>query len=96
MGDSYKHIPDDVAVYINTLREYVEQYKDKIDELNGLVIKIDGSAEWKDLQVKSAFIATCNSYITLYRTLVATMERYVNYLSKKSEGASALEKAYAG
>ena len=96
MGDSYKHIPDDVAVYISTLREYVGQYNEKIEELNGLVSRIDGTTDWKDLEVKTAFISTCNSYITLYRTLAATMERYVNYLSKKSEGAAALEQAYAG
>ncbi len=95
MGDAYKHNPDEVTVYINTLKEYVNQYNDKIDELNGLITEIDGSSEWKDATVKTEFISTCNSYITLFRTLASTMERYVVYLNNKSEGAAAFEKAYA-
>ena len=44
---------------------------------------------------KSSFINTCNSYIGLYKELVNSMENYVNYLIRKSEGASAIESAYS-
>lgn len=95
MGDSYKHVPEGVSVTISSLKEIIDDYKDKIIELTNLVNEIAGSSSWKDAQVKTSFISTAESYIRMYQNVLSNMEKYVNYLTKKSESANALEDAYA-
>ena len=95
MGDSYKHVPEGVSVTISSLKEIIYDYKDKIGELTNLVNEIASSSSWKDAQVKTSFISTAESYIRMYQNVLSNMEKYVNYLTKKSESANALEDAYA-
>ena len=75
--------------------EKLQPYKDRILELMNLVESIDGSSSWIDQDVKGSFVATCVSYINLYRDLAVSMENYVNYLIRKSDSASAIESAYS-
>lgn len=95
MNDRYKHDADGVSAIISSLKDTIEQYKDEISKLSNLVNEINGSSSWKDAQVKTSFIATCNSYINVYKQLSMNMERYVNYLSGKSSSAQALEQAFS-
>lgn len=95
MGDTYKHDAEGVASIVSSLKNTINDYKDKVIEITNLVNTINGSTSWKDVQVKTSFISTCNSYITLYRALIENMEKYVNYLSSKSDSASALESAFS-
>ena len=46
------------------------------------------------MQVKTSFIATCNSYLQIYATLADSMEKYIHYLNGKSAGADELENAF--
>ncbi len=95
MGDSYKHEPDGVATTISGLKDIISEYSNKIHELTVLVNEIGSSSAWRDMQVKPAFISTANSYIETYKSVCASMEAYVNYLTNKSESASALEDAFS-
>lgn len=95
MGDRYKHEEEGVSSVINALKNTIDSYKDRIIELTNLVKQIEGSSSWKDLEVKTAFISTCNSYILVYKSSLTKMEKYVNYLSGKSNSAAALERAYS-
>lgn len=96
MGDNYKHIPEGVSSIITNLKTILEDYKDRIVELETLVNEINGSTDWKDASVKTSFINTCNSYITIYKNLATIMEKYISYLTGKSDTATALERAYSG
>lgn len=95
MGDRYKHDAEGISSVISSLKTLIDDYKDRILELINLVDNINGSSSWIDQAVKSSFVNTCLSYISLYKDLVASMENYVNYLVRKSDGASAIESAYS-
>ena len=95
MGDRYKHDAEGISSVVSTLQNLISDYKDRILELIKLVETINGSSAWIDQDVKSSFVSTCNSYISLYKDLVNSMENYVNYLIRKSESASAIESAYS-
>lgn len=95
MGDSYKHEPDGVAATISGLKDIIDEYRNKIHELATLVNEIGSSSAWRDMQIKPAFINSANSYLECYKSVCASMEAYVNYLTNKSESASALEDAFS-
>ena len=95
MGDRYKHDADGVSTVVSSLQTLIDEYKERILELITLVDNINGSSSWIDQDVKSSFVNTCNSYINLYKDLESSMEKYVNYLIKKSDSASAIESAYS-
>ena len=95
MGDRYKHDVEGVSSVISSLKNLIDEYKDRILELMNLVESINSSTSWIDQDVKGSFVATCVSYINLYRDLVTSMENYVNYLIRKSDSASAIESAYS-
>lgn len=94
MVDAYKYDPEGVSTVATNLRREINDYSDKISELTTLVGQIESSSSWKDVDVKGAFVATCNSYIALYNKLINAMTKYVNYLEGKASGASALEDAF--
>ncbi|MGN1371616.1 MAG: hypothetical protein ACI4XM_05025 [Candidatus Coprovivens sp.] len=96
MADKYVHRPDGVAAAVTKMRSLISDYKDKIVEITNLVNTIEGSTSWKDAIVKTEFIATCNSYILVYKNLATSMENYVNYLSSKSSSGEELERAFSG
>lgn len=96
MSDQYKHDGDGVAAVITDLKTKLDNYKDVIMQLNSLIDTINGSGAWKDNSVKTSFISTCNSYLSIYKNLSTAMENYINYLSRKSDAADALERAFAG
>ncbi len=95
MGDRYKHDAEGISSVISSLKTLIDDYKDRILELMNLVENINGSSSWIDQDVKGSFVNTCISYINLYKDLVNSMENYVNYLVRKSESASAIERAFS-
>ena len=95
MGDRYKHDAEGVSTVVSSLQTLIDDYKDRILELINLVDSINGSSSWIDQDVKSSFVNTCISYISLYKDLAGSMENYVNYLVRKSDSAMAIESAYS-
>ena len=94
MGDKYKHDADGVSTVVSSLQKLLDDYKDRIIDLTNLVDVINGSDSWIDKDVKTSFVNTCNSYLTLYKDLATAMEKYINYLIRKSASAAAIESAY--
>lgn len=95
MGDSYKHEPDGVATTISGLKDIIDEYKNKIQDLTALINEIMNSTSWRDISLKPSFISTANSYLECYKNVCSSMEAYVNYLTDKSESATALEDAFS-
>ena len=79
MGDRYKHDADGVSIVVSSLQNLLGDYKDRILELKNLIDVINGSESWIDKDVKTSFVNTCNSYLTLYKDLATAMEKYINY-----------------
>lgn len=95
MSDSYYHDADGIASVVNALKSDIDSYKGKISEIDTLINEINGSSAWKDAQVKTSFIETCQSYMTIYKELTTSMENYVSGLSDKSDGFSSIESAFS-
>ncbi len=94
MGDSYKFNQEGVLQSINSIKQIIESYANNVSELNRLVRTIESSSGWKDVNVKTSFIETCESYVILYRGLISRMNKYVKYLSDKAGGAAQIEQAF--
>ena len=91
---NFSHRPEGVSSTSALLDSNINDYKDKISELIRLVDKINQSSSWKDEQVKTAFINTCNSYITVYKEISSSMEEFVKYLNGESNRFASFESAY--
>lgn len=96
MVDAYKHNPAEVQSIISSLTTQLNNYNDKINELQNLVLKIESSQLWVDAVLKTSFISACNSYITIYTNVSTKLDSYIKYLTKKSAGAESLEKSFSG
>lgn len=91
---NFLHKPNGVSSISSKLNSNINDYKNKVSELIRLIEKINNSSSWKDEQVKTAFINTCNSYITEYKTISSSMEEFVKYLNGESNKFSSFESAY--
>ena len=96
MKDSYMHDHEGVLTFVANLKKNASYYNDQIVQLTNLVEEIKASSAWKDIEVKTSFINTCESYIMIYKNLIQALDIYADYLRKKSENASNIESAYAG
>jgi len=95
MADSYKHDSGGVTSVISSLNSSIESYRTEIENLTTLVQEISTSSAWKDADIKTSFIATCNSYISVFSGLLNAMESYTKYLSAKSAHADSIEAAFS-
>lgn len=96
MVDNYRHDPEGVSTFIASLKEKTNAYSDVITKLNNLINSINESSSWLDVEIKTSFINTCNSYIKIYNNLILAMGIYIDYIKKKSETGAAIESTYAG
>ena len=87
----------DEGIYnsISNLKKLADKYSNQIELLNTLLKEITMSSDWEDLSVKTAFLNTLNSYMTVYNTLLAQMNYLVGRLSSKSDAFSNLESTFS-
>lgn len=95
MADDFEMNSNQMYSIAGSLLDVIGDYKTNISKLISLVDEIKNSSSWKDEQVKSSFIMTCNSYISKYKTVVNEMEKYRNYLIKKTDCGVDLEHAFS-
>ena len=87
----------DEGIYnsISSLKKLADKYSNQIELLNTLLKEITMSSDWEDLSVKTAFLNTLNSYMTVYNTLLAQMNYLVGRLNTKSDVFSNLESTFS-
>ena len=95
MSNKFLHDYDNVASVITSLKSKKKDYEDKIIEIKNLVNNIEGSNAWIDQTLKTAFINSCNQYLTLYNKVLSGLTSYIDCLEKKSELFLDLETTYA-
>lgn len=95
MVDVYKHDHDGVCSVVSSMKQLNNDYNSKITELNSLVSTINSSNQWIDINVKTAFIDSCNSYLKIYNDLKKALDIYTKYLEEKSAAGNELEQTYA-
>lgn len=84
MATEFLHNSDGIDTVIDELKETLETYSTNIGELENLINGIADSDDWKDRQVKTAFLAASASYIDAYKKYVAGLQAYITALSTKS------------
>lgn len=95
MADNFEMNSSQMYSIAASLLDIIDDYKTNISKLISLVTEIKGSPAWKDEQVKTSFISTCESYITTYKKVVSDMEKYRNYLIKKTDSGVDLERTFS-
>jgi hypothetical protein len=93
--DGYKHSPPDINTIVGNLRGYLDNYDAKITELTTAINEIKSSPSWQDAAVKSSFISTCESYISIFTQINNALVKYVNYLDGKSSDGSSIENSFS-
>lgn len=82
--DTFLHDEDGLGTIISDIKSSLSSYREKIERLESLISAMNSSSSWIDAQVKTSFINTANSYITLYNNFCCGLESLITCLSKKS------------
>ena len=85
MADNFLHDESGISSFVNEIKEYLQDYKDHVSALEGLLNTISSSSAWQDEAVKTSFVRTVSSYITGYNAFAAGIEGYVECLKLKSD-----------
>lgn len=92
--DKFKFIPGQTEIFIKSLSDLGNKYKEEIVKLESLVKTIETSPSWKDELVKTEFINTCNSYVKIYNQLLNTIFSRIDFLKNKARQATEIENLY--
>lgn len=95
MSNKYKHNPDEMLLSANRLTNLLEEYNEKLQEIQNLINSINASSEWKSIKIKSAFNKTCNNYMKINNNRSLKFAFNIMKLKEKARCADEHEKAYA-
>lgn len=95
MSNKYKHIPDEMLRSADRLTNLLEEYNDKLQEMQNLINSINTSPAWKDVKIKAAFNKTCNNYMKINNNRSLKFAVSIMKLKEKARCADEHEKAYA-
>lgn len=95
LSNKYKHIPDEMLRSANKLTSLLEEYNDKLQEIQNLINDINTSSAWKNVKIKAAFNKTCNSYMKINNNRSLKFAFSIMKLKEKARCADEHEKAYA-
>lgn len=96
MSNVLYHDESGVSSLVSSIMKKIDDYQQIINQLEQLVNNINSSSEWRDIEVKTAFINQCNSYITYYKGFVHSLTNYINgYLGNKSKEVANIERAFS-
>lgn len=96
MVNSLYHDESGVSLVVSNAMNKINEYQEIISQLELLIERINQSDDWKDVDVKTAFISKCNSYINRYNSFVEVLKKYIaGYLSGKSNEIACIERAFS-
>lgn len=95
MAAEFLHSSDGIDTIITELKETLETYSSNVGELEKLINGISDSEDWKDRQVKTAFLAASASYIEAYKKYISGLQAYINALSTKSGNILDFEETFS-
>lgn len=95
MGNTLYCNSDEIETIISSLKDEVVSYDNSITKLENLVNSISSSSSWKDEDVKTSFINTCNSYIESYKFYKEGINNYISCLEKKINNIKNIENDYS-
>ncbi len=95
MSNKYKHNPEGMLSSANRLTNLLEEYNDKLKEMQNLINTINASPSWKNVKIKAAFNNTCNSYMKINNNRAINLALSIMMLKEKAKCAEEHEAAYA-
>lgn len=83
-NDGYYIDADSALNTAHKMKGLIDDYNQKIHEIETLIKEIATSSAWQDAEIKTAFINTVNSYHQTFKDTAENMARlYNNYLNNK-------------
>lgn len=87
---------DGIDDIINDLDAKLESYACNIDDLVALYNEIESSPEWRDENIKVAFLNTYKGYISGYVSFYKALKGYENCLNTKVKNVRDNEDLFVG
>ena len=94
--DEYEYNGGPFGTLVSNLRSDISDYEEQVKAIEDFIKGIETSESWVDMNVKSAFISTCDTYTTSFYALSKAMNVYLTYLQASGDGAETIESNYAG
>lgn len=96
MSNNFYHDGAVVSGIVGDALNKIDNYETIVKDIQALVNRINGSDDWIDVAVKTAYIEKCNGYISLCNAFIKALRDYVNnYLAEKSAEIERIEGAYS-
>lgn len=90
----YKHVPEQMKLSASRLTDLIDEYNNKLREIETLINNIYNSPAWKDSVLKNAYNNTCNGYMKIHNNRSLNFSYNVMKLKEKARCAEEHERAY--
>lgn len=94
LSDNYKHVPEGMANSARNIEKLIDDYNQKLQEMQNEIDMIDSSPAWQDAALKSAFNKTCNGYMQIHNNRALKFSFNNNKLKERAKSAEEFENAY--
>ena len=90
----YKHVPEEMTASATRLTNLIDEYNNKLDEIQNLINTIYTSSSWKDTVMKDALNRTCNGYMKIHNNRSLRFSYAIMKLKETAKCAEEHEQAY--
>lgn len=94
LANNYKHIPEEMTSSATTLSSLIDEYNEKLKQMQQLNDTINSSPSWKNNNIKLAFNQTSNGYMKVHNNRALNLSFNVEKLKEKARVAAEFEQAY--
>ncbi len=84
MANDFLHDESGIEGVLQEMNPAIDMYITRVEELEKLVLGMESSSSWIDDKVKTSFINTAKSYISLYKQYHAALDALSVCLKTKS------------
>lgn len=95
-NNDFLHNGDGISTTIESLNAVLEEYSNNLNSLDAKIAEIESSEDWKDKQVKTAYIAACNSYSEAFKKYLNGIQAYISALTEKTNNIEDFESTFSG
>ena len=95
MANDFLHDGDGISDTITQLNTVFQEYSNNLSALDAKIAEIENSEDWIDKQVKSAYIATCQTFSEAFKKYLSGMEAYISALTEKTNNIEDFESTFS-
>lgn len=94
MINNYSHYPEEMKSSATILSNLIDEYNEKLKQMQQLIDTIYCSPSWKNNNIKLAFNQTSNGYMKIHNNRALNLSFNVEKLKEKARVAAEFEQAY--